>query len=473
MIRYIALLTVTLLLSVSCSGSSDPETVQVPTSTATATIAQNTPTPAPIPTATPVPVPTTLIPTETPTPAATAIPSAPTPTQVPPTPTPTIESPVNVKLCDWASSYTIQNGFIHLTAEEAPKNQNIQNMAIEFTPNRKGARHPIFNETEGYALHEYSLETLDISKNEQQVAIPKAKTAYRMDLKVVLAGSTVDGRNCRQELHEAFTRSDDYYPSPLLSLPDNAQPNLQRYAEYLANIPKPNAQSVFLATSMGDWNGNWETMAVRKLEKPIRIGLHGDVGSEDYETVRDLLEILAVIAPDLDIGYADSLDDVTLPIHFVDCTKLMTLDDKNCKGSRQPSGSLSGSLMFRGSGSIWVRMSDQRINRHTLTHELGHALGLFHWNLENCSMGYPRSQTQWLSEWDLMALSAIHHSASDWMQSRDSMREAFGIPENDQWTRYAENPDLLGDTPDPIWAELANLLKAQAIEAINQTEPNY
>jgi hypothetical protein len=53
------------------------------------------------------------------------------------------------------------------------------------------------------------------------------------------------------------------------------------------------------------------------------------------------------------------------------------------------------------------------------------------------------------------------------------MREAFGIPENDQWTRYAENPDLLGDTPDPIWAELANLLKAQAIEAINQAEPNY
>ena len=40
-------------------------------------------------------------------------------------------------------------------------------------------------------------------------------------------------------------------------------------------------------------------------------------------------------------------------------------------------------------------------------------------------------------------------------------------------TRYSENPDLLGDTPDPIWAELANLLKAQAIEAINQAEPNY
>ena len=463
------LLTTALMLLVGCGGGGE-ETQTVPVTNPTATQMPPTPTPtlAPIPTTKPVPVTTTLIPTKTSAPTATQLPPTSTPAR-----TPTTGSPVNVKVCDWASSYTIQNGFIHFTAEETPKNQNIQKLVIEFAPARSGFKHPIFNETGGFALHEYSQETLDISKNEQQVAIPKAKTAYRMDLKVVLAGSTIDGRNCQQELHEALTRSADYYPSPLLSLPDNAQPNLQRYADYLANIPKPNAQSVFLATSMGDWNGNWETMAVRKLEKPIRIGFYGDAAPEDYETVRDLLEILAVIAPDLDIGYANSLDDVTLPIHFVDCTELMTRDDKNCKGTGRPSGSLSGPLMFRGSGSIWVRLSDQRINRHTLTHELGHALGLFHWNLENCSMGYGRAQTQWLSEWDLMALSAIHHSASDWMQSRDSMREALGIPENDQWTRYTEDPDLLGDTPDPIWVELGNLLKTQAIEAINQTEPNY
>ena len=465
--KLLLLSSVLLVLIAGCGGDGEEtQTVPVPNPTATQMPPTSTSTLAPIPTTTPVPVATTLIPAKMSAPTTTHLESTSTPDR-----TTTTESPV--KVCDWASSYTIQNGFIHLTAEEAPKNQNIQNLVIEFTPAIRGFKHPIFNETEGFAYHEYSQETLDISKNEQQVAIPKAKTAYRMDLKVVLTASTIDGRNCQQELHEAFTRSADYYPSPLLSLPDNAQPNLQRYADYLANIPKPNAQSVFLATSMGDWNGNWETMAVRKLEKPIRIGFYGDVAPEDYETVRDLLEILAVIAPDLDIGYANSLDDVTLPIHFVDCTELMTRDDKNCKGTGRPSGSLSGPLMFRGSGSIWVRLSDQRINRHTLTHELGHALGLFHWNLENCSMGYGRAQTQWLSEWDLMALSAIHHPASDWMQSRDSMREALGIPENDQWTRYTEDPDLLGDTPDLIWVELGNLLKTQAIEAINQTEPNY
>tara|TARA_B100001750_G_C15249708_1_gene467175 strand:- start:407 stop:673 length:267 start_codon:yes stop_codon:yes gene_type:complete len=88
-------------------------------------------------------------------------------------------------------------------------------------------------------------------------------------------------------------------------------------------------------------------------------------------------------------------------------------------------------------------------------------------------MGYPYAQTQWWSEWDLMAISAMQHSDSDWGQSQDSMREALGVPEDTQWIRYTENPDLLADTSDPTWVELANLLKIQAIQAINQTEPKY
>ncbi len=88
-------------------------------------------------------------------------------------------------------------------------------------------------------------------------------------------------------------------------------------------------------------------------------------------------------------------------------------------------------------------------------------------------MGYPYAQTQWWSEWDLMAISAMQHSDSDWGQSQDSMREALGVPEDTQWIRYTENPDLLADTSDTTWVELANLLKIQAIQAINQTEPKY
>ena len=68
MIRYMALLTATLLLTVSCSGGSEPETAQVATSAPMAT-----------------PTPTQVLPT-------------PTPTQVPPTPTPTPTITVKEKL---------------------------------------------------------------------------------------------------------------------------------------------------------------------------------------------------------------------------------------------------------------------------------------------------------------------------------------------------------------------------------------
>ena len=88
-------------------------------------------------------------------------------------------------------------------------------------------------------------------------------------------------------------------------------------------------------------------------------------------------------------------------------------------------------------------------------------------------MGYGHAQTQWWSEWDLMAISALQHSASNWAQCQDSMRDALGVAEDAQWIRYTENPDLLGDTPAPTWVELANLLETQAMEAIAQTEPKY
>ncbi len=37
--------------------------------------------------------------------------------------------------------------------------------------------------------------------------------------------------------------------------------------------------------------------------------------------------------------------------------------------------------------------------------------------------------------------------------------------------RYTENPDLLADTSNPTWVELADLSGIQAMEAIGQTEP--
>ena len=133
--------------------------------------------------------------------------------------------------------------------------QSLKTLAVEFTPAIKGFPHPIFNETSGFALHEYSRQELDRSLSEHSVAIPKAITAYRIDLSIRLSGSHSNGGNCDQRIYEAYTRADDYYPSPQLSVPDNAIPNLDRYIEYVGKIPKPDAQSIILSTSNGDWNG--------------------------------------------------------------------------------------------------------------------------------------------------------------------------------------------------------------------------
>jgi len=388
-------------------------------------------------------------------------------------------------LHNWEFSYYFSPNSIELSSQYAPEASSIQSLSVNFTPTIKnipaslvkheGFFEGIFKQTLGFSMHEYSINHLDVSLTDHVIEIPRGKTGLKMDMNITIAAESTNGETDTFELADAFTRPDDYYPSPILSLPENLNIDLSRYDYY--EIPDPNAQAVMLATIGGSWDKIWYEQPVRKPTIPLLIGLFGKVNAEDYETVRDLLEVLAVVAPSLDVGFATDLDQVTFPIHFVDCTEQLQQAWSNCRVDG-PRGEYVGyyidptqakyDLFDDGWGYLYI--SRQGVNRHTLTHEMAHAFGLHHWNIENCNMGPGYAQSSNWTAFELMTLAAIYDSpAVTNGQTREDMRAALSIPIDSIWNDYVNTPDSLSTTPGDIWVQFGDELEIQADEAIKSS----
>ena len=498
--------TILLLISLSviaiACGSSDsdtPVTKDPETEISTNNIIVTTPTAVPSqPTATPTPKPTsestepkkttvpqpTAVPTATPIPPTatpTATPVPPTPTPIPPTPTP-IPLPASslftsFSVCGWESSYAIENGVLFLSSAETPESKSVGNLNLDFMPVMVGQTHSnLKNQSLGFAYHEYIREELDTNNGIHAVTIPAGKTPFKLDLNIVLSGKVSDGNSCSTTITEQFTRSDDFYPSTELSIPNNAIPNMDKYKPF--SMPSPTAQGLFLATSQSNYDDNYQKVRVNNIEgnfvrKPpstLRVGLFGDVKSEDYETIRDYIEVLAVVAPDLDIAWANDISEVTLPIHLLSCTELINeTADQYCNTSG-PSGSFSDQW---GSGNLatgwgFIRISDQPYgSRHTLTHEFGHAMGLWHSGIANTSMGPPNTQAGYWAAHDLMSVALIHNPLITSGQTREEIQTALNI-QGDDVQGFSNNPATLSNTPDSPWVEMGEKLKKQFNDARNR-----
>ena len=214
------------------------------------------------------------------------------------------------------------------------------------------------------------------------------------------------------------------------------------------------------------WSDRSRDFLVRKPEVSLRVGLFGQVGSKDYETIRDYIEVLAVVAPDLDIAWGNHISEVNLPIHLVECTDVIQEADQWCD-TEGPSGVFSDQLVS-GDGSMlttgygYIRISGQHSNRHTLTHEFGHAMGLWHSNVGQTSMGPGQNQASYWAAQDLMTIATIHNSAVKNMQTRDEIQTALNIPDDQEWQDFLNDAATLANPPESAWVDLGNLLKAQA-----------
>ena len=299
-------------------------------------------------------------------------------------------------------------------------------------------------------VHEFHRLPLDLDRLTHSWLLPESETVHRIGVDVELQLINSDGQLCSVVLFEDLERSDARYPTEVPNLPGAGQlPDYERYASFIEEgLPDPDVQAVMIATSWWEdygppfEDGREGYYLDQPIEKsvvdgtPMKVALYGVINEHIIQDFADAFEILAVIAPSLQAGFASTPEEVTLSVHFIDnCGDESYLGadlyaDLGCENKGFAS-TVSRNQPFFGKsyGSIQVAAADwqrrerelltwdkpypswyQMRTRQTVFHEFGHILGLSHNRCVHSSVRAPNSHKQhlgWSAE-DLKGIAAIH-----------------------------------------------------------------
>lgn len=145
---------------------------------------------------------------------------------------------------------------------------------------------------------------------------------------------------------------------------------------------------------------------IPEIKNKIVVGLFGDVISHDFITLSNVLEVLKIVAPKVEITISDDKNDVTLPIHLSPCNTLLSEKFNSCEG-------YAAGIYYGFHDYIWVDSSitNKDWRSHVIIHELGHALGLNHNLCIDSVMSYSEfsDDTTYFNYLDLMQLRLLYH----------------------------------------------------------------